>query len=419
MNSYHLIVNRFLSLFCVLSLFAIAGCGGDDDGDGPVDPAVNPELLSSSINEELRLENIVAESELPDYIVDGFLEVNADLIIDPGVCIVFTANSGLFINNNGSIQAIGASNEPIKFTGKSKSEGYWRGIQVRANDVRNELNHVIVEYAGSDYLATYGTNVEINGGVAIEGVTGSYGSLKIHNSIIQKCIGYGLIVEQQGLLREFSRNTFAENSLAGIRIDADNTGALDGESFFNANGLNGVEINASGSPTHDLTADDTWQALADGAVYRLAQSFDARATLTMMPGVIIEFEANQTIAFKQDYSGPNDGIIIAKGTAEDPITFTGASKTAGYWQGLIVQSNSVLNELDHCIVEYGGSDEIDGGMANIILSKDGAFNEPDLIVSNTTIRHSAGCAIYVDPFGGNITTSDLTVSDNAGGGICP
>lgn len=418
MNTYNLIANRFLSLFCILSLFAIAGCG-DDDGDDPAPtPTVEPGLLSSNINEELRLENNITEDGLPDYIVDGFLEVNADLIIDPGVCIVFTANSGLFINNNGSIQAIGASNEPIKFTGESKSKGYWRGIQVRANDVRNELNHVIVEYAGSDYLATYGTNVEINGGVAIEGVTGSYGSLKIHNSIIQKCMGYGLIVEQHGLLREFSRNTFAENSLAGIRIDADNTGALDSESFFDGNGLNGVEINASGSPTHDLTADDTWQALTDGAVYRVAQSFDARATLTIMPGATIEFDANQTIAFKQDFSGPNDGIIIAIGTASDSITFTGAVKTAGYWQGLIVQSNSVLNELDHCIVEYGGSDEVDGGVANIILSKDGAFNAPDLKVSNTTIRHSAGCAIYVDPFGGNISTSDIVVSDNAGGGIC-
>ncbi|GAA0193916.1 hypothetical protein GCM10009122_57010 [Fulvivirga kasyanovii] len=418
MNSLYLSTNRFLLFACILSLLAFTGCG-DDDGDAPVDPIVEPELLSSDINEELRLENTVAEDGLADYIVDGFLQVNADLIIDPGVCIVFTANSGLFINTDGSIQAIGTSNEPIKFTGEMKEEGFWRGLQIRANDVRNELNHVILEYAGSDYLATYGTNVKLNGGVAIEGASGSYGSLKLHNSTIQKCMGIGFIVEQHASLREFSNNILADNTEAAVRIDADNTGSIDSETSFTGNGFNGVEINASGSPTHDLTAEDTWQPLSDGAAYRIAQSFDARATLTIMPGTIIEFEANQTIAFKQDFSGPNDGIIIAKGTASEPITFTGATKTAGYWQGLIVQSNSVLNELDHCIVEYGGSDEIDGGMANIILSKDGAFEDPDLSVSNTTLRHSAGCAIYVDPFGGNITTSDITVSDNAGGGICP
>lgn len=129
MNSYSFIITRFMSWARILFLCAVVSC---EEGDEIADP----EQLSNNIDEELHLGNNVAEEGLPDYIVDGFLIVNADLIIDPGVCIVFTANSGLFINN-GSIQAIGTAAEPIKFTGQQGVKGFWRGIQVRAMFLMN------------------------------------------------------------------------------------------------------------------------------------------------------------------------------------------------------------------------------------------------------------------------------------------
>ena len=415
MKPHHTFIKRLLSLTLVSSLLVATSCS-DDEGDDPA--TINPVTISASINEETQLTNIVEAEGLPDYIVDGFLDVNADLIIDPGVCIVFTANSGLFISNNGSLQAVGTSEKGIKFTGQAKTTGFWAGIQVRANDVRNELNYVTVEYAGSDHLATYGTNVKLFGGVAIEGVTGSNGSLKVFNSTFQNCDGYGLIVEHGTVLRDFSNNKFISNTDAAIRIDANNVGEIDSESTFTGNGLDGVEINASGSPTHDFNEDDIWYPLSNGAVYQVAQSFNAFAKLTILPGTTIEFEANQNIAFRQDFSGPNDGIIVAKGTVSEPITFTAATKTAGYWQGLIIESNSTLNEMDNCIVEYGGSDVISGGKANILLNKDGAFTAPDLKISNSIIRHSGGCGIFIDPFGANLLGSSITYADNVGADVC-
>jgi len=403
-------LNQYVCLGFSL-LLTLSSCG-DDDGGGA--PAIEPIIISSDFNENTELENHNPAEGEPDYIIDGFLSVNAELTVQPGVCVVFTANSGLFVDPDGMIQAIGTAAKPIKFTGEQKEPGFWRGVQVRTNDVRNEFNHVILEYAGSDFLATYGTSIELSGGLAIEGVTGFYGSMKVHNTTIQDCMGYGLIVEQHALLREFSNNVFSQNTESAIRIDVDNVRALDSETTFSSNGFDGVEINASGSPTHDLTQDATWVPL-NNAAYRVEQSFDAIATLTIMAGTTIEFEANQTAVFKQDFSGPNDGILIAIGTEADPITFTGAESVAGYWQGLIVQSNSLLNEIDHCIVEYGGSDLINGQLANISLDKDGAFESPDLIVTNSIIRNSAGCGISVE---GNLTASDNTFSDNATSNIC-
>ncbi|QCK16134.1 hypothetical protein [Mangrovivirga cuniculi] len=416
MKSFQLFTRHLSPLACLLSLIVIISCN-DDDGD-PAPGTTDAVVINEDINTELTLENINPEQGQCDYIIDGFLQVNADLIIQPGVCVVFTANSGLFINVDGSIQAIGTAAAPITLTGESRTPGYWRGLQVRANDVRNELNHVTVEYAGSDFLATYGTNIKINGGVAVEGASGWNGSLKVLNSTIQNNTGYGLIVEHGTLLRDFGSNNFMNNTEAAVRIDADNVGAIDGQSTFSNNSFDGIEINASGSPIHDIVNDATWQALSNGAVYRVEQSIDVEATLTIMPGTIIEFEANKTMYFKQDFSGPNDGIIIAKGTASEPITFTGAAKTAGYWMGLVIHSNSVLNEMDHCIVEYGGSDQYDSGIANILLTRDGAYDAPDLIVTNSTISNSAGCGIYVETVDSDFTNTDNTFTANSSGNIC-
>lgn len=405
-----------LFLLTVISSFLIS-CS-DDGGSTP--PDFEPVMITSDINENTVLENINEEEGEIDYIVTDYLEVRAELTIEPGVVIAFQANAGFFVkdvNSNGVLSAIGTPSLPVIFTGLAKTAGFWRGIAVESNDVRNELNHTIVEYAGSDPIAAYG-GVSIRGGVGIVGASGFDGSLKVLNTTIQHCDGYGLIVEEGTLLRAFSTNTFVENTLAAVRIDAENVKSLDGSSSYaNNNGVDGVEINASGSPIHNITEDATWPALANGAVYRVAQSFNVRAELTIMPGAILEFEANQTAAFKQDLDIPL-GIIIARGTATNPITFTGVAKTPGYWRGLIIQSNSVLNEMDHCIVEYGGSDPIAGELANIGVEKDGAYDSPSLTLTNTTIRQSAGCGVVVETIDSNFTESDNTFSDNAGSNIC-
>ncbi len=403
--------------YCLVSLCILICAAGCSDDEGDRSPAAEPIIISSDINEDLIMEDVVSDEGSPDYIVDGFLETNADLVIEPGVCIEFTANSGLFINNSGSIQASGTATAPIKFTGVQKVSGFWRGIQVRANDVRNELNHAIVEYAGSDFIATYGTSIKLKGGIAIEGITGFTGSLKINSTIIKDCEGYGLIVEEGTQLREFGNNSFENNDLAAVRIDADNVGSFIGNSSFIGNNDNRiVEIHASGAP-HDITEDATWPALVD-AVYRVEQSFNVEAELTLEPGVVIEFEANQSIRFKQNLDVPL-GIINAVGTETEPITFTGAQKEPGYWQGIIVQSNSVANIMSYCIVEYGGSDPVAAGESgNLGVDQNGAFDAPILEVNNSIFRNGVGCGIVKEGSATLIQTGNTFDDNTVFDGIC-
>lgn len=407
-----------LSLILATCLF-FWNCSSDDSLD---DITIQQITISTDINEDTILEDIIDDPKVADYLIRGYLDVRAVLTIDPGVVIAFGANSGLVIEGVGSatgtIRAVGTAQKPIVFTGLEKIPGFWKGITVLANDVRNEINFCILEYAGSDDLVTYGS-VGVKGGLALESITGFNGSLKLKNTTIQSCLGYGFIVEQFAVLREFSSNSFQENEKAAVRIDADNAALMDDNSIFiGNNGIEGVEINASGSPTHRLTADATWSALSDGATYVIGQSFLAEARLTIEAGATLAFEANQTITFREDFSGNNDGILIANGSASENITFTAVEPEPGYWQGLVIRSSSDLNSMNYCVVEFGGSDLVSGLRGNVILDKDGAFNAPSLTISNSILRSSLGCGIAVDQFGGTLNAVDNTFENNDDNNIC-
>ncbi len=389
------------------------------EGSEPV-----PIKISEDITEETTFYDIVCDPDVPDYIVTRLIAVREHLTILPGVHIAFEANAGMDItdvNSNGSLSAVGTGPDQILFTGTTKEPGFWRGLSFESNDTRNRLRWSTVQYAGSDPIVTYGTNIALRGAVAIESESGFNGRLSVERSTISYNLGNGMIVEEGAILEILDANVFINNTESALRINADNVGAINAFTDFNGgfggvgtNGFNGIEINASGSLGHGVNSDATWPALAGGATYRVAQSINVNAELTIQPGAVIEFEADQTMYFKQDFLGPDDGIIIAKGTASEPITFTGVEKTAGYWKGLVIQSNSLINEIDHCIVEYGGSDLVVNESGNIVLDKDGAFNDPDLTVTNSIIRHSGGCGIAVDVFGGNLVQSDNTFTNNVG-----
>ena len=406
----------FLAFFLML-----AACNSDDETD---DNIINSQsiLIESNITEETILKDIITDPNVADYIVKGYLDVRSSLTIEPGVVIAFDANSGFFVEDintaDGIFIAKGEAQNPIRFTGLQKEPGFWRGITIYSNDVRNELNHCILEYAGSDYLVEY-SSVKVKGGLALNGTTGFNGSVKLLNTTIRSCKGYGFIVERGTTLRSFSSNTFSENEKAAVQIDADNAGVLDAASnYAGNNGMEGVEINASGSPTHLLTQDATWSAL-NGASYFIAQSFQAEAKLTIAAGAKLKFEANQTITFKEDYSGNNDGILIANGTEDKKITFTAVEATPGYWKGLIIQSSSNLNKMNYCIVEYGGSDNIVGNKkGNIGLDRITTFDFPKLTITNSILRNSSGCGIIKDTFGSDLTESDNDFDNNTEAPIC-
>jgi hypothetical protein len=144
------------------------------------------------------------------------------------------------------------------------------------------------------------------------------------------------------------------------------------------------------------------------------------------PGALVQFGNNglqsQTV-----------GVLVAQGTATDPIVFTSGAATPvpGDWQGIWL-ANAAGSILDHLVIEYaGGANGIDspncrpagtGEEGALIVGEPGYFLSeyvpPPNVFANSTIRRSAGFGINAiwstTSFTPNLTGNGNAFTDNAG-----
>ena len=76
-----------------------------------------------------------------DLVYKGTLTINAGAILE------FEADSGLSIDNTGSLTVNGTSTDPVVFKGRSASKGFWKGINI--GSLGNTINFATVRDAGS------------------------------------------------------------------------------------------------------------------------------------------------------------------------------------------------------------------------------------------------------------------------------
>ncbi|MDW8419299.1 MAG: hypothetical protein RML37_07770, partial [Chitinophagales bacterium] len=138
----------------------------------------------------------------------------------------------------------------------------------------------------------------------------------------------------------------------------------------------------------DINADVTWEDRGDGVDYTLTCVLNVNAKLTIEPGVVIVCKSGSGIVIN------SGGALKAVGTTDKKIEFKGETDVQGAWKGLYFKSNSVFNELNHCIVANAGSASFDGNAArkaNIRV----ALNA-QLKIRNTIVSKSAKDGLYVD-----------------------
>lgn len=113
---------------------------------------------------------------------------------------------------------------------------------------------------------------------------------------------------------------------------------------------------------------------------------DDDSTLTIEPGVEVQFEAGAALAV----GGSGKGRLVAKGTAQAPITFTSAnvSKSAGDWEGLFFFEGGAGSDLERVVVEYAGRAE--RGM----VRSNGAIK-----LTDSVLRNGSSHAIVTDEDG--------------------
>ncbi|MBU4367808.1 hypothetical protein KKC49_03010, partial [Patescibacteria group bacterium] len=135
-------------------------------------------------------EDIILPKSLSPYLFNEIITVfeGTTLTIEPGVIIKFRdLDTGIYIN--GTMKAIGTTDEPIIFTSIFDDEyggdmdgttqepqpGYWSGLEFAKTSVNSELENIIVRYAG-DVFGYY----DFGSGIKID-----RSSISLKNSIIQ------------------------------------------------------------------------------------------------------------------------------------------------------------------------------------------------------------------------------------------
>jgi hypothetical protein len=172
-----------------------------------------------------------------------------------------------------------------------------------------------------------------------------------------------------------------------------------------------------------ITTDTTWTLAS--SPYEICNTaglvIQQGATLTIQPGVTVEFDG-------AGYPLTIQGAVNALGTATQPITITGMTKSPGSWRGLLVAGTgnvkAALN-LDYTTVQYGGgamTAEIYADLADVSINhsqiqsslKNGLelTNRAGFTLQNTAFTGNAQDAVTVHEPKTDLALSGLSASGN-------
>lgn len=203
----------------------------------------------------------------------------------------------------------------------------------------------------------------------------------------------------------FSANTFSGNETAPMSVPFTLIGEIDAGSSFESGTFVGIwDANPSSG---DITVD------ALDVPYRIAGTpdLDGDVTVTIDPGVTMEFTANSNITVDN-----NNANLVVNGESgsEVMMTATPGNKNQGFWQGLGFYSNNPNNEITYTTIEYAGGERW-GSMsaaANIGLNSDA-----QLTLQNSTINDSGQHGVHCDEAEASLSTTGNSFNNNAGNDI--
>jgi len=138
--------------------------------------------------------------------------------------------------------------------------------------------------------------------------------------------------------------------------------------------------------------------------YIVSGTLGVNATLTIDPGVVIQFESNAGLSIN------GNGAILANGTATDGIVLTGTQEVRGHWRGIAMLSSNASNKMDYVTIEYTGSSALGSGMGEAAIGLEG-FNQAKLALNHVTLREGSGLGLLVENNAELISASNLSISN--------
>jgi hypothetical protein len=380
---------KVAAVFIALSIF-LSACHEET-----VVPTEIPVLDSDIFSDMTLIDTLVGV----DYYVDGCITVDAALLtVMPNVTVQFKSGGCIIFTNGAALKAVGNDVQVITFEGQQHTKGFWKGIYYEnSNSANNNLEYFNVKDAGGSTNEFRQAAINV-GTTPVMGETAS--RIKMNNVTISNSLGYGLYVSRTAIIDQMNNCTITGCTKAPVQLMATNCGVLDDDNIYTGNGYNYIEIDGSGVANNQTTDDFTIRKLS--IPYSLIGEFDVQDHIIVEPGTQFIMQANAWI-----YVG-NSGNLDLLGNSGNRIVLSGEEHTKGFWRGITVENDALL-DLDYVDVADAGN--ADNGLVIPQGSISAAgFGNTQLSVTNSTFSNSLHNGIAINSsqvtYNPNIATSN-------------
>lgn len=342
------------------------------------------ELMGSDLEEATEIVWKKLQNSVKYHIKEN-LVIHSPLTIEKGAKIVVAPDKSIRILEQGSLVAKGSSDEPIVFDVLPEGNQKWRGLVVSSANNINRLEWVEIKNAGNGQA---GSGVEHSAAIGISNVWGN--TIHIKHVKIQDSDGYGIYVNQRGMLGEFDQVTFSGIKNHVIALPISSVRGIQESHITTSNNLkNSIEVFEG---IMNFPGETVWGPLSGGVTYYLPNSMQVQSGsgLKLLPGIKIEFGQDALLTI-------NSGAFFTSvGTPELPVELKSEGDQRGYWTGILIKSNSLRNIIRYSVISGGGSKPMPGlghGRANIAVT---AGTSASLNITYSKIEKGSGWGIIVE-----------------------
>lgn len=319
-----------------------------------------------------------------DYHVTCDLVIDSDVTIDPDTRILMADGASITITENGSLLADGNADELIEFVSNSGEGSRWNGIFFKSTSTRNELEHVVIEQAGS---ARIENTQETNAAVIISG------RVKLNNTMIDQSGGSGI------LLPYSSTNDFRLGRFSNIEIKNCEEYPLfldlrtvpeiqngNGNTYIN-NGINMIRVIAESSV---LDISQSWNDR--GIPYSIKDMIEVETAFIINKGVEMVFEEEAGITMFDFFDDQNYLKVDGGFSSTEGVKMSAAQ---GSWRGITISSNNSNNIFQGLRMDNAGVPQGSGPRPAVHVKSESNSNFSSLSLNGLTIS-VAECILKID-----------------------
>ncbi|MBL7719349.1 MAG: hypothetical protein JNL72_10975 [Flavipsychrobacter sp.] len=378
-----------------LGVLLLAASCNPDDTTTP-QPAGTPRVLDCFINSTTTLTDHNPGGI--DYIVECDVEIanGANLAIEPGVIIEFRENASLWAMETGTLSAVGTPDKPVVF--RPADGARWDGIVIKSANAQSTMNHCAIEAAGTGditfshvvagFIKDYQSSLTVFGKASLNNITiaGSKGmglslstscTPQLANIKVSNCALYPIYM-YAGLLNssvDLASCTFTTNNQQYIALYS-----------FSSNNVvdNPVDIKRTPVP------------------YLATESLYFKHNTLIQAGV--ELAVDEELAL-----GIENAYMKIMGTASQPVTIRGKEAGAGYWYGLLVNSDLPENVFDYLNISGGGFGNL-GHVAPKTNIGVADVQKASLTLNNCTSTYFNGCQVSVSSTDGALVNNSPSIN---------